>query len=68
MKRSLKMTGRVLLAAMLLMGNLALAVGKQPVGKVSIAEKQFGLLLSGSTGGGAGHHSLVARCLPRQAG
>lgn len=52
MKNSLKMTGRVLLAATLLMGNLALALDKQPVGKVSIAEKQFGLLLGGSTGGG----------------
>ncbi|CDH47109.1 conserved exported hypothetical protein [Candidatus Contendobacter odensis Run_B_J11] len=52
MKNSLKISGRVLLAATLLMGNLALALDKQPVGKVSIAEKQFGLLLGGSTGGG----------------
>jgi hypothetical protein len=48
-----KMTGHVLLATTLLVGSLALAAdAKQPVGKVSIEEKQFGLLLGGSTGGG----------------
>jgi hypothetical protein len=48
-----KMTGHVLLATTLLVGNLALAAdAKQPVGKVSIEEKQFGLLLGGSTGSG----------------
>ena len=35
------------------MGGLALAADvKKPVGKVSIEEKQFGLILGGSTGGG----------------
>ena len=48
-----KMTGHVLLATTLLVGSLALAAdAKQPVGKVSIEEKQFGLLLGGSTGSG----------------
>ena len=48
-----KMTGHVLLATTLLVGGLALAAdAKQPVGQVSIEEKQFGLLLGGSTGGG----------------
>jgi hypothetical protein len=48
-----KMTGHVLLATTLLVGSLALAAdAKQPVGQVSIEEKQFGLLLGGSTGGG----------------
>ncbi len=40
------MTGVVLLAATLLMDKLALALDKQPVGKVTIAENQFGLLLA----------------------
>jgi hypothetical protein len=53
MKNICKMTGGVLLATTLLIGSLALAADvKQPVGKVSIAERQFGLLLGGSTGGG----------------
>ncbi|MFZ1641250.1 MAG: DUF1134 domain-containing protein [Candidatus Contendobacter sp.] len=54
MKNYRNIIGGVLLSATLLAGNLALAaeVSKQPVGKVSIAEKQFGLLLGGSTGGG----------------
>ena len=49
-----KMTGGLLLATSMLVSGLALAadVVKQPVGKVTIAEKQFGLLLGGSTGGG----------------
>ncbi len=52
-KNCCKITGRVLLALTLLVSGLALAAGaKQPVGKVSIAEKQFGLLLGGSTGSG----------------
>mgnify|MGYP003588938314 CR=1 FL=1 len=52
-KNYCKITGRVLLALTLLVSGLALAAGvKQPVGKVSIAEKQFGLLLGGSTGSG----------------
>lgn len=52
-KNCCKITGRVLLALTLLMSGLALAAGaKQPVGKVSITEKQFGLLLGGSTGSG----------------
>jgi len=42
-----------LLATTLLVGGLALAADvKQPVGKVSIEEKQFGLLLGGSAGSG----------------
>ena len=54
MRNYSKMIGSVLLATTLLVGNLALAadVTKQPVGKVSITEKQFGLLLGGSTGSG----------------
>jgi len=53
MKNVRKITGHTLLAAALLVGGLALAAGaKQPVGKVSIEEKQFGLILGGSTGGG----------------
>ena len=48
-----KMAGPVLLATTVLVGSLALAAdAKQPVGKVSIEEKQFGLLLGGSTGSG----------------
>lgn len=49
-----KMTGGLLLATSMLVSGLALAadVVKQPVGKISIAEKQFGLLLGGSTGSG----------------
>ena len=53
MKHMCKMTGHVLLATTLLAGSLALAAEvKQPDGKVSIQEKQFGLLLGGSTGSG----------------
>jgi hypothetical protein len=52
MKNYRKITGHVLLATTLLMGGLALAADKQPVGEVSIEEEQFGLLLGGSTGGG----------------
>jgi hypothetical protein len=53
MKTICKMAGPILLAATLLVSGLALAAGaKQPVGKVTIAEKQFGLLLGGSTGSG----------------
>ena len=48
-----KTTGGVLLAASLLVGGLAVAADiDKPVGKVAIAEKQFGLVLGGSTGGG----------------
>ena len=53
LKNYRKMAGPVLLATTLLVGGLALAADvKQPVGKVSIEEKQFGLLLGGSTGSG----------------
>lgn len=53
MKNIYKMTGSVLLTTTLLVSGLALAAGaKQPVGKVTIAERQFGLLLGGSTGSG----------------
>ena len=53
MKNVRKITGHTLLVTALLVGGLALAAGaKQPVGKVSIEEKQFGLILGGSTGGG----------------
>jgi len=49
-----KMTGGVLLTAALLVSGLALAEdAKQPVGKVSIEEKQFGLILGGSKGNGS---------------
>jgi len=48
-----KMVGRVVLAAAMLMGGLALAAdAKQPVGKVSITEKEFGFIIGGSEGGG----------------
>ena len=48
-----KMAGGLLLAASLLVGGLAAAAeATHPVGKVTIAEKQFGLLLGGSTGSG----------------
>jgi hypothetical protein len=48
-----KLTGGVLLATLLLVGGLAAAAGtKQPVGRVTIAEKQFGMLLGGSKGSG----------------
>ena len=51
MKNVRKITGHTLLVTALLVGGLALAAGaKQPVGKVSIEEKQFGLILGGSTG------------------
>lgn len=53
MKNVRKITGHTLLVTALLVGGLALAAGaKQPVGKVSIEEKQFGLILGGSTGSG----------------
>ncbi|MFZ1640943.1 MAG: DUF1134 domain-containing protein [Candidatus Contendobacter sp.] len=53
MQNICKMTGGVLLAMSLLVGGLALAAdAKQPVGKVSLEEKQFGLILGGSAGGG----------------
>ena len=53
MKNVRKITGHTLLVAALLVGGLALAAdAKQPVGKVSIEEKQFGLILGGSTGSG----------------
>ena len=46
-------TGRFLLAAAFLASGLALAAdAKQPTGKVSIEETQFGLILGGSKGGG----------------
>ena len=48
-----KLAGGVLLAASLLAGGQALAAGSdRPVGKVTIAERQFGLVLGGSTGSG----------------
>jgi len=48
-----KMVGRVVLAAAMLMGGLALAAdAKQPVGKVTIAEKEFGFIIGGTEGGG----------------
>ena len=47
-----KLTSHILLAMALLIGTVALAEEKQPVGEVSIEEKQFGLLLGGSTGSG----------------
>jgi hypothetical protein len=53
MMKIFKMMGSALLATSFLVGGAALAAGaKQPVGKVTIAEKQFGLLLGGSTGSG----------------
>ncbi len=53
MMKSFKMIGAALLATSLLAGGAALAAEtKQPVGKVTIAERQFGLLLGGSTGSG----------------
>jgi len=49
-----KITGSVLLAASLLLaGGQTLAADiDKPVGKVAIAEKQFGLVVGGSTGSG----------------
>lgn len=48
-----KMTGGVLLAASLLVGGLAVAAdADKPVGTVSITERQFGLILGGSSGSG----------------
>jgi len=45
--------GHIMLAVALLAGGSALAADtKKPVGKVSIEEKQFGLVLGGSTGTG----------------
>ena len=49
-----KMTGSFLITAALLVSGLALAEdAKQPVGKVSIEEEQFGLILGGSKGSGS---------------
>lgn len=48
-----KMTTGVLLAAALLAGGLVLAADiDKPVGKVTITERQFGLVLGGSEGSG----------------
>jgi len=48
------MTGCFLITAALLVSGLALAEdAKQPVGKVSIEEEQFGLILGGSEGSGS---------------
>lgn len=48
-----KITGSVLLAVSLLVGGQALAADSdKPVGKVTIQEKQFGLVLGGSEGSG----------------
>lgn len=48
-----KLIGRVVLAAAVLIGGLALAAdAKQPVGKVSIQEKEFGFIIGGSKGSG----------------
>jgi hypothetical protein len=48
-----KLIGRVVLAAAVLFGGLALAAdAKQPVGKVSIQEKEFGFIIGGSKGSG----------------
>jgi len=53
-KHCCKMTGHALLAAALLVSGFTLAAdAKQSVGKVSIEEKQFGLILGGSKGGGS---------------
>ncbi len=53
MLKGFKVMGSALLATSLLVGGVALtAEVKQPVGKVSIQEKQFGLILGGSTGSG----------------
>ena len=49
-----KITGHLVLASALLVSGLALAADtKQPVGKVSIEEEQFGLILGGTRGGGS---------------
>lgn len=49
-----KLPGYTMLAAALLIGNLALAAdtAKQSAGTVEIDETQFGLIVGGSTGGG----------------
>jgi len=48
-----KLTGHILMAAALFASGLALAAdAKQAVGKVSIEEKQFGLVLGGTKGAG----------------
>ncbi|MCX9156825.1 EipA family protein [Niveibacterium sp. 24ML] len=48
-----KAAGHIMLALALLAGGPAFAAdAKQPVGKVSIEEKQFGLILGGSSGTG----------------
>ena len=53
MLKGFKVMGSALLATSLLVGGVVLtAEVKQPVGKVSIQEKQFGLILGGSTGSG----------------
>ena len=54
MKNLGKITGSILLAVSLLVsGGLAVAASPdKPVGKVVISEKQFGLLLGGSSGSG----------------
>ncbi len=53
MLKGFKVMGSALLATSLLVGGVALtAEVKQPVGKVSIQETQFGLVLGGSTGSG----------------
>jgi hypothetical protein len=53
MRKSGKMTISFLLAASLLAGGLVLAADiDKPVSKVTIAERQFGLVLGGSEGSG----------------
>ncbi len=48
-----KILGSIIVTLALLVGVQAFAAdGEKPVGKVSIEEKQFGLLLGGSTGSG----------------
>jgi len=48
-----KFTGHLLLvAALVACGAVLAADAKQPVGKVSIEEKQFGLIIGGSRGSG----------------
>lgn len=53
MKKRFEIMGSILLAAVLLVGGSVLtAQAKQPSGKVTISERQFGLLLGGSAGKG----------------
>jgi hypothetical protein len=48
-----KMLGTIILSAAMLIAGLALAAdAKQPVGKVSIEEKELGFIIGGSTGSG----------------